>query len=76
MPVSGECAVQAELGLLKELRKAREKVHAALEDSIDLPKAIDALLDLISSTNIYLMAPELQLKRTPKGERIWPHALR
>ncbi len=56
----------------KELSRAlvgtREKVHAALQDSIDVCTAMSALLDLVSTTNVYIKAREQQYAATPKGE--------
>ncbi|EIE23980.1 hypothetical protein COCSUDRAFT_1550, partial [Coccomyxa subellipsoidea C-169] len=55
----------------KELSRAlvgtREKVHAALQDSIDVCTAMSALLDLVSTTNVYIKAREQQYAATPKG---------
>lgn len=57
-----------ELELRQALREAEQKVHAALQDSMDLSTAMSALFDLMSKTNIYMKAREQQYEGTPQGE--------
>ena len=50
---------EAEKKILMELDAARNVVHEALCDSFDTPRAIGALLEIISSVNVYLKSPRV-----------------